>query len=163
MLPVAMLAGLVGLAAGAAAGVAFFVYSLRSKMIVATELPLKFEDAERRIVEKVPDVVPGWGMPIPELDFVAALAKRGHKAEGIRRAKIFFLCNPSYASRVVGAEARMIGMMPCHWALYETDAGRVFLSKLNIPMMSKMLGGPVGAAMQTVGRDEEQIIRALTT
>ena len=163
MLPVALLVGLVGLAAGAALGVAWFTRTLRSKMIVVTELPLKFEDAERRIVDKVPNVVPGWGMPIPEMDFVAALARRGHKAEGIRRAKIFFLCNPSYASRVVGAEARMIGMMPCHWALYETDAGRVFLSKLNIPMMSRMFGGAVGTAMAQVGSDEEQIIRALTT
>lgn len=163
MLPVALLAGLVGLAAGAALAIAWFVSTLRSKMIVATELPLKFEDAERRIADKVPSVVPGWGMPIPELDFVAALAKRGHTVDGIRRAKIFFLCNPSYASQVVGAEARMMGMMPCHWALYETDAGQVFLSKLNIPMMSKMFGGPVGAAMTRVGSDEEQIIRSLTT
>jgi uncharacterized protein (DUF302 family) len=163
MLPVALLAGLVGLATGGALGIAWLVATLRSRMIVATALPLKFEDAERRIVEKVPNIVPGWGMPIPELDFVAALAKRGHKVEGIRRAKIFFLCNPSYASRVVGADARMMGMMPCHWALYETDAGQVFLSKMNIPMMSKMYGGPVGAAMTTVGRDEEQIIRALTS
>ena len=162
MLPVALLFGLVGLAAGAALALVVVVGTLRTKMIVATELPLKFEDAERRIVEKVPNVVPGWGMPIPELDFVAALAKRGHKAQGIRRAKIFFLCNPAYASQVVGAEARMIGMMPCHWALYETDAGKVFLSKLNIPMMSKLLGGPVGAAMARVGSDEQQIIRALT-
>jgi len=30
-------------------------------------------------------------------------------------------------------------------------------------MMAKMFGGPVGAAMKTVGSDEEQIIRALTT
>jgi uncharacterized protein (DUF302 family) len=163
MLPVALLVGLVGLTAGAALGVGYFVTTLRSKMIVATELPLKFDDAERRLVDRVPNVVPGWGFPIPELDFVAALAKRGHKAEGLRRAKIFFLCNPSYASKVVGAEARMIGMMPCHWALYETDAGRVFISKLNIPMMSKMFGGAVRAAMTQVGSDEEQIIRALTT
>jgi hypothetical protein len=42
-------------------------------------------------------------------------------------------------------------------------AGRVFLSKLNIPMMSKMFGGAVGAAMTQVGSDEQQIIRALTT
>lgn len=158
----ALLAGLVGLAVGAAVGTAGFVRTLRSKMIVATELPLKFEDAERRIVDKVPNVVPGWGMPIPEFDFVAALARRGHEASGIRRAKIFFLCNPAYASRVVGAETRMIGMMPCHWALYETGDGRVFLSKLNIPMMAKMFSGPVGAAMTQVGRDEEQILRALT-
>jgi uncharacterized protein (DUF302 family) len=162
MLPVALLFGLAGLAAGAALAFYYFVRALRTKMIVATELPLKFEDAERRIADKVPNVVPGWGMPMPELDFVAALAKRGHKAEGIRRAKIFFLCNPAYASQVVGAEARMMGMMPCHWALYETDAGKVFLSKLNIPLMSKMFGGPVGAAMTKVGSDEQRIIRALT-
>ncbi|MCU0230121.1 MAG: DUF302 domain-containing protein [Acidobacteria bacterium] len=162
MLSIALLAALAGLAAGAALGIASVVRNLRSKMIVATELPLKFEDAERRLVDKVPNVVPGWGFPIPDFDFVAALAKRGHKAEGIRRAKVFFLCNPAYASRVVGAETRMIGMMPCHWALYETDGGRVFLSKLNIPMMAKLFTGPVGAAMTQVGRDEEQIIRALT-
>ncbi|MCU0223403.1 MAG: DUF302 domain-containing protein [Acidobacteria bacterium] len=162
MLPIALLAGLAGLVAGAALAIAWFVHTLRSRMIVATELPLKFEDAERRLVEKVPNVVSGWGMPIPELDFVAALAKRGQKADGIRRAKIFFLCNPAYASRVVGSEARMMGMMPCHWALYETDAGRVFLSKLNIPMMARMFSGPVGDAMTQVGSDEERIIRALT-
>jgi len=101
---------------------------------------VKFEDADAGSSESA-GRVPGWGMPNPSSTSSPRLAKRGHKAEGIRRAKIFFLCNPSYASRVVGAEARMIGMMPCHWALYETDAGQVFLSKLNIPMMAKMFGG----------------------
>ncbi len=158
-----LIALIVGLAVGALLTYLYFVNTLRSKMIVATELPLKFSDAENRIKEKIPSAVPGWGLPIPEMDFVAALAKRGHKAEGIRQAKVFFLCNPAFACKVVGAETRMIGMMPCHWALYETDSGRVFISKLNIPMMSRIFSGTVGEAMGQVGRDEEQILRALTS
>lgn len=160
---VSLIALIAGLVIGAVLTYFYFVNTLRTKMIVATELPLKFSDAENRLKEKIPNEVPGWGMPIPEMDFIAALARRGHKAEGIRQAKIFFLCNPGFASQVVGADTRMIGMMPCHWALYETDSGRVFLSKLNIPMMSRLFSGTVGESMGQVGRDEEQILRALTS
>ena len=147
--------------AGCAVGAAVFVAALRRKMIVTTDSRYSFDETERRLREQGP-ATPGWGFPIPELNFVEALSKKGFAAEGIRQAKIFFLCNPKYASAVVGAEHRMIGMMPCHWALFETAAGQVRISRLNIPLMSRMFGGLVGETMTQVGRDERSMVPRIT-
>jgi uncharacterized protein (DUF302 family) len=140
---------------GIATGVLLFVSVLRRKMLEVTPSGLSFEETESRL-RNAPAAAPGWGFPAPDLDFTAALANKGFSAPGIKRAKIFFLCNPRYASSVVGADHRMIGMMPCHWALYETAAGQVFLSRLNLPLMSRMFRGEVGRAMAQVARDERE-------
>lgn len=141
--------------AGLLAGVGLVVAVLKRAMIKATASQFPFEDTERRLRE---GAAPGWGFPVPELDFVAALAKKGFAAANIKRAKIFFLCNPGYAAAVVGAEHRMMGMMPCHWALYETGAGKVFLARLNLPLLSRMFGGVVGRTMAQVARDELSMV-----
>lgn len=149
-----------GLLLGLLLAVAAMVAWMRRSMIHSQELPLKFEDAEKRLLEGVAGV-PGWGHPVPELDFVAALSRRQQRAEGIRRAKIFFLCNPQLAAKVVGADPKILGMMPCHWALAENEAGQVSLSRLNIPVMSRLFPEPVKSLMGQVGRDETRMVRGL--
>lgn len=149
-----------GLLAGLVLGVGGMVFWMRRSMIQSQDIPLKFEDAEKRLLEGVA-AQPSWGHPVPDLDFVAALSRRNVRAEGVKKAKIFFLCNPQYAAKVVGADLRIIGMMPCHWALAEDNSGRVHLSRLNIPAMSRIFSQPVKGLMGQVGRDEERMLQGL--
>ncbi len=144
-----------GFLVGVAAGVFAFVGLLKRAMIKASRSRFSFDETERRLRE---GPAPGWGFPIPEMNLIETLAKKGFSAPGIARAKVFFLCNPGYASAVIGAEHRMMGMLPCHWALYETASGEVFLSRLNIPLMSRVFSGAVGRAMSQVARDEKAMV-----
>ncbi len=144
-----------GFVLGVAAGALALVGVLKRAMIKASRSRFSFDETERRLRE---GAAPGWGFPIPEMNLIETLAKKGFSAPGIPRAKVFFLCNPGYASGVIGAEHRMMGMLPCHWALYETATGEVYLSRLNIPLMSRMFSGAVGRVLSQVARDETAMV-----
>lgn len=149
-----------GVFVGAAALAALVVVVARSKMLVAEPLALGFDDAVGAIVRTVPSVS-GWGMPVAPLDMHGALAAKGIAIEGVRRAHVFFLCNPRHAARVLGREPRLMGMMPCSWALYETDDGRTYLASMNMPLMSRLFAGEVGATLRLVASEEERMRDAL--
>ena len=49
--------------------------------------------------------------------------------------------------------------MPCAVAVYEDDAGKVWLSKMNGGLMGKLFGGTVGRVMGPfVSSEEKQIL-----
>jgi uncharacterized protein (DUF302 family) len=58
-------------------------------------------------------------------------------------------------------EPKMSGIMPCSWAVYERDDGSVWLSKMNISMMSRIFSGEVGSAMSEVAAAAERFMDAV--
>ena len=51
--------------------------------------------------------------------------------------------------------------MPCSWSVYELDDGSVWVSHMNIGMMSKMMGGVVGRAMGGIASDDDRFLEAV--
>ncbi|MDQ7008043.1 MAG: DUF302 domain-containing protein [Acidobacteriota bacterium] len=154
----------VGLVAGSLVGMILagvvFVALMRRKMVQLRRSALDFEGTLEAI-RKAVGAVPGWSFPMPELDFLEKLQKKGFGVQGIRKARIFFLCNPSHASEVVGQRPEMIGIMPCSWGVLEDEAGRVYLARMNIPLLSRMFTGVVGSTMRRVAEDEERMLAAI--
>ena len=52
--------------------------------------------------------------------------------------------------------------MPCALAVYEDDAGKVWLSRLNIGLMARLFGGTVASVMGGgVAPEEHRILASL--
>jgi hypothetical protein len=53
--------------------------------------------------------------------------------------------------------------MPCTWSVYELTDGSVWISRMNIALMSKVRGGTVGAAMDIVARADAAFMAKVLT
>ena len=147
----------VGAVLGAVVAAALGVRLMRTKMVMAGRSGASFEETCGRI-ERVVPAGDGWSFPMPSLDMHAKLAAKGQAPEGIRRIRLFFVCKPALAKRVLSDSPQMAAIMPCSWAVYELEDGGVWLAKMNIPMMARMFSGEVAAAMGEVATAEERFL-----
>jgi uncharacterized protein (DUF302 family) len=136
---------IIGLVAAAAIGVSM----MRSKMVVPERSAHAFDETCAR-VERVVAEAEGWGFPRPAFDMSAKLAEKGALPDGIKRIRQYSVCYPPVAHRVLSANPKLSAIMPCTWSVYELADGSAWISHMNIAMMSKVMGGTVGAAMQIV-------------
>lgn len=155
MSPVPML--ILGLVLGLALAMGAGVTMMRTRMLTAHPSRRSFQ-ATCEAVERVVGDAEGWGMPIDSQDLMATLVKHGQVPPNLKNFRVFFVCNPKLASRMLSLAPEMAGMMPCSWAVYEDARDRVFLSKMNVGLMSRMFGGEIGAIMGKVGRADEAFL-----
>lgn len=151
-----------GVIVGLAAAAAIVVSLMRSKMVVPERSAHSFEETCAR-VEKVVDETEGWSFPRPSFDMSAKLAEKGALPANVRRVRLYSVCSPPVAARVLGDTPKLSAIMPCSWSVYELADGSVWLSHMNIAMMSRLMGGVVGEAMGIVARADaafmEKILR----
>jgi len=151
---VALIVGvIVGVVITALAVVGF----MRSKMIVPHRSARTFEDTCAAI-ERVVPAADGWSFPMPSFDMYAKLAEKDQAPAGMRRNRLFFVCKPGVANRVLSDTPKIAAMMPCSWAVYELEDGSVWLATMNIGMMSKMFAGEVAAGMGEVAAADEKFL-----
>ena len=136
---------IIGLAVAAAVGVAM----MRARMVVPERSAHSFDETCVR-VEKVVGETEGWSFPRPAFDMSVKLAEKGALPDNVRRIRQFSVCSPPVAKRVLGLNPKLSAIMPCVWSVYELADGSVWLSHMNVGLLSKVMGGAVGAAMQTV-------------
>lgn len=153
-LPVALSIGvLAGISMSIIAGVAV----MRRHMIVPERSSKSFE-ATCEAVEKVVPAGEGWSFPMESFDMGAKLAAKSGLPENVKKIRLFFMCNPAVARVVLGAEPKLSSIMPCSWAVYELADGSVWVSHMNIGLMSKMMGGVVGTSMAGVAEADRAFL-----
>ena len=148
---------IVGLIAGVVITALAVVGFMRSKMIVPHRSARTFEETCAAI-ERVVPAGDGWSFPLPSFDMHAKLAEKGQAPAGMRRNRLFFVCKPGVANRVLSDTPKIAAMMPCSWAVYELEDGSVWLATMNIGMMSKMFAGEVAAGMGEVAAADEKFL-----
>jgi uncharacterized protein (DUF302 family) len=148
----------VGLVAAAAIGVAV----MRSKMVVAERSAHSFDETCARAEQAVAGAE-GWGFPRPAFDMAAKLAEKGALPPNVARIRQYSVCLPPVAQRVLGADPKLSAIMPCTWSVYELTDGSVWISRMNIALMSKVMGGTVGAAMDIVARADAAFMAEVLT
>lgn len=153
----ALLGTIAGLVVGVMLAGVGGVRRMRSKMVVAERSNASFDETCERI-EKIVPAGDGWSFPMPSLDMHAKLAAKGQAPEGIRRIRLFFVCKPSLAKRVLGDTPKMAAIMPCSWAVYELEDSTVWLAKMNISMMARMFSGEIASAMGEVASADERFL-----
>lgn len=89
-----------------------------------------------------------------------SLEKHGRSLEP--KITLIKLCHPDYAADILKTDRFVSTMMPCTFAIWEDDGGKVYLSKMNLALMSKMFGGNIAKVMGgNVVRDEEIMLQGL--
>ena len=146
----------IGLVAAGVAGVSM----MRAKMVVPERSAFDFDETCAR-VERAVDAADGWSFPMASFDMGAKLADKGALPDNVRRIRLFFVCSPPIAKRVLGDTPKLSAIMPCSWSVYELADGTVWLAHMNIGMMSKMMGGIVGEAMGTVAQADEAFMASI--
>jgi uncharacterized protein (DUF302 family) len=130
------------------------VRMMRARMVVPERSNASFEETCARVEREV-EAAEGWSFPIPSFDMSAKLAEKGALPDNVKRIQLFFVCSPKIARRVLTARPWLSAIMPCSWSVYELADGSVWLSHMNIAMMSRMMGGVVGEAMGEVAAADE--------
>ena len=148
---------IVGVVVGVVITALAVVGFMRSKMIVPHRSARNFEETCAAI-ERVVPAGDGWSFPLPSFDMHAKLAEKGQAPAGMRRNRLFFVCKPGVANRVLSDTPKIAAMMPCSWAVYELEDGSVWLATMNIGMMSKMFAGEVAAGMGEVAAADEKFL-----
>jgi len=146
----------IGLVVAAVAGVSM----MRSKMVVAHKSAHSFDETCARI-ERVVGEAEGWSFPNQSFDMGAKLTEKGALPDNLKRVKQYYVCSPKIAKAVLGDSPQLSAIMPCTWAVLEKSDGSVWLAAMNIPMMSKMMGGVVGQSMGVVATTEEGFMKEI--
>jgi uncharacterized protein (DUF302 family) len=136
------------------------VRMMRSKMVVPQRSNASFEETCARVKREV-EAADGWSFPMDSFDMTAKLAEKGAVPDNVKRIKLYFVCSPPIAKRVLGDTPKLSAIMPCSWSVYELTDGSVWLSHMNIAMMSKMMGGVVGEAMSEVAAADARFMEKI--
>ena len=129
---IALVAGIVG---GILISLIATVFTMRSSMVVPEPSSKTFEATCEAIEEVVPAAA-GWSFPMESFDMSAKLSAKGGLPDNVKRIRLYFLCNPKIAKTVLGAQPKLTAIMPCSWSVYELADGSVWVSHMNISMMS---------------------------
>jgi len=102
----------------------------------------------------------GWVVP-KVYDFQTSMKK--YKQPDPGRVKVVKLCQPVYAGKMLAHDDSkfVAAMMPCSIGIYEKSDGKVYVSSMNIGLMSKMFGGVVDDTLALVAADDAEILEFL--
>ena len=126
-----------------------------SLMLVTQPSRLDFDQTVATIERSIEEQ--GWKSP-GTLDLQASLHKGG--VPFTSRVKIVQLCHPEHAAKVLKTDRYVSSLMPCTIAVWEDDAGQVFISKMNTGLMGKLFGGTIAEVMGgAVAREEHEILK----
>ena len=124
-------------------------------MIVTHESKLAFDETVTALESSIGSSS-GWVVQGVN-DMGASLKKQGRNFD--HRVKSIKLCNPIYAERVLQDERWASSLMPCSFAIWEDNSGRVFVSKMNTGLMGRMFGGTIAEVMGGyVAQDEKSML-----
>jgi len=152
-----LIGGLVGAAAGAVlCGLAIFT-AMPSLMIVTHESELGFDETVSALEKSIADK--GWVVSAVS-DMNQSMARHG--VEFGPRVKLVKLCKPEYAKSVLTTDRYISTLMPCSFAVWESDNGKVHLSQMNKGLMARMFGGNIAKVMGgSVARDEQAMLAGI--
>jgi uncharacterized protein (DUF302 family) len=84
------------------------------------------------------------------------------KANGfdVLEVRVFDICKPAYASRILDKDAERIvsPLMPCRVAVYKKSDGKTYISRMNSGLMARPLKGIVPVVMGKAAADVEEIL-----
>jgi uncharacterized protein (DUF302 family) len=92
-------------------------------------------------------------------DLTDRMVRAGY--EDAAHVKVLELCHAENSYNVLKNEEDMFisVLMPCRMAVYEQNDGKVFVSRMNIGLMSKLFSPNVKEVMSGVAIDDENILK----
>ena len=132
--------------------------SMGSMTVHEKQSPYDFDKTVAMIETKAK--AKGWVVP-KVYDFQASMKKYNQPDPG--KIKVIKICQPVYAGQMLQHDDSkfVAAMMPCSIGIYEKSDGTVYVSAMNMGLMSKMFGGVVGDTLASVAADDAEILNFL--
>lgn len=149
---------MIGLIIGLFLGGAVIWTSMPQLMIKVQPSRLGFEET----VTAINDSALSHGWKVPKIyDIQQSLQMAGH--EDMTMVKIISICNPDHSYNILREDAnkKITAIMPCRIGVYEDHSGRVFISSMNMGLMSKMFGGIIQEGMAEVEKEQAEILKGI--
>lgn len=148
---------IIGFALGVIALGVVTIILMRSKMIITHVSRYDFENTIAKVESAIRSA--GWSL-VESKRLNESLRKNG--VDFSPQVHLIKLCKAEYAAEVLKDYRHMASLMPCTIAIYETDDGRVMLSKMNTGLMGKVFGGAVARVMGGyVAADETRMLKQI--
>jgi len=145
---------LIGFLAGVVLTAIVVVVVMPRMMIVTRKSRLGFDETVKSIQKGISKN--GWDSP-GTINLNQSMAKHG--VEFDPRVLIVQMCQSHYAQSVLTTDRYVACLMPCAAAVWESDDGTVYISKMNTGLMGKMFGGNIAKVMGgSVAKDEHAIL-----
>jgi uncharacterized protein (DUF302 family) len=83
--------------------------------------------------------------------------------ENMKKLSIFSFCKPNHVGAILEDDSNKFvsAIMPCRISIYETKNGDVYISRMNIGLMSKIFGGKIEEVMAKVAIEEASIVEKI--
>jgi len=148
----------VGFLLGVATAVAGTLYFLPKKMLTVHKSRLGFDETVTAVQEEAEKR--GWNVP-KVYDIQTTLAKADHT--DMNRIKIVSICQPHHAYKILKPDDNkfVAGMMPCRVGIFETEDGDVYVSEMNLGLMSKLFSPSIRDVMGIVAAEEQEMISGI--
>lgn len=129
--------------------------SLGPLMIHEQPSPHDFETTVATLKEQA--VARGW-VVADSYDFRASLIKHGQADPG--PMAVIKICSPAFASRMFASDQSKYAsvMAPCSISVYEKSDGNTYVASMNMKLMSRLMGKPVGAVLADIAAADEAIL-----
>ncbi len=77
--------------------------------------------------------------------------------------RVLSMCQADHAYKILTDDnnKKVSSMMPCRIGVYEDSDGKVFISRMNIGLMSKMFGGTIETVMGKVAAEEDRMLEGI--
>ena len=137
----------------------FLKFWAQKAMLLEYESKFDFEETVKRL-KKVVEEKDGWVLPFSEWYFSEAMKKHGKKFDSVDRLEVYYVCSPELARQMINEKRDMSAFMPCGWGVYEKD-GKVYLSTVNVSLMSLIFSGKVSQLMKKVASDEHEMLQKI--
>ncbi len=148
------LAGIFGSVVGAllCAALVFYVV-LPARMIETYESRLGLEETVAALERSIPQA--GWSVTaVTDLCAGEVDPNEGR----LPRVKLVSMCKAEYAEIVLRSNPDIAAIMPCTFAVWEDEDGRVHISQTNTTVLARLFGGQVGNIMGRRVAFDERII-----
>ncbi len=136
-------------------GAALFYFMPRMMLVVRES---KF-DVDKTVAEiQKAAAKNGWQVP-KVYDIQASLKNAGYK--DLPPVKIMSLCQPDHAHNILkeNADRKVTAIMPCRIGIYQDNNGKVYISGMNMGLMSKVFGGNIAKVIAYVTEEEHKILK----
>lgn len=119
----------------------------------------RYKDVDRTS-EALRSAIEAEGLHCPGIrNLNKSMAKHGVHLS--RQVRVVEFCKADYAHDMLEVNPEVAVLMPCTFAVYEGDDGKVYISRLNQRLMAQMFGPTVAKVMgERVVRDEAGIFEA---
>ena len=152
-----ILAFTISIFSGAIAGAIVVTLLVKPQMMLENESRYDFETTLTTVEQSAKAA--GWSIPAVH-DLQKSMAKAGME---VNKVQVFALCNPEHAVKILGGDEERIysNMMPCRVSVYTKSDGKTYISRLNIPAISKGMPANAKDAMKGAYRDMEDILSGI--